>query len=720
MDINMQPSHYFRPTPIALFCSVLMCAPAFATDKSEAKELEILTVVGTQSEPMSYKASDMSTATGMNLSFLETPQSVTAVTAKAINDQQLNSVIDVMTSVAGVNARPSDNDRYSVSARGISVSSILYDGVPTTYDTRFNYGDNLMDSALYERVEIVRGATGLMLGAGSPSAAINLVRKRPTTNFQGNISISGGSWDMLRSVIDLSGGLNQNASVRGRIVLAYQDKDSWQDRYEQQRQTLYGILEADLGTNTLLTLGSDFQHTKPEGTMSGGLPLFYSDGNRTDYDRHVSTAPSWASAETNALNSFVTLEHHFNSDWRLKGSYIYGDNSLEYDVLWPTGNPDPVSNEGMIPGSMAFIDGSRTQHTIDLKLTGSFNAFGRNHQLVAGTNQQEQNFANPYYSALGPKPTLGDFSKSNFDYPRPQWSDEVLYGSWGETTQQAVYVASQLELSTALSVVLGGRLDNWETDQDNFGATHDYKIDNEFTGYLGLTYALSEAYALYANYTDIFTPQSKVKTDGSYLDPIKGINYEAGIKATLFGDALDLSLAGFEIRQDNVGEQTGETLPNSTIPIYRGVDDTQTRGFEFEANGSINKNWDIYLGYTQFETEDPYGERINTINPEQQLKLFTGYEFDGWLNGLRIGAGVNWQSHIYNQVSKPDNSTAEVEQGSYALVKLMARYKINKQLSLRANLDNALDKSYYSQLGFYNQFQYGAPRNFSVTLSYRF
>ncbi len=186
MDTNMQTLNGFRPTPIALLCSVLLSAPVFAADKSETqeKEMEVLTVVGAKSQPMSYKASDMSTATGMKLSFLETPQSVTAVTAKAIEDQQLNSVIDVMTSVAGINARPSDNDRYSISARGISVSSILYDGVATTYDTRFNYGDNLMDSALYERIEVVRGATGLMLGAGSPSAAINLVRKRPTAEFQ--------------------------------------------------------------------------------------------------------------------------------------------------------------------------------------------------------------------------------------------------------------------------------------------------------------------------------------------------------------------------------------------------------------------------------------------------------------------------------------------------------------------------------------------------------
>ncbi|MGT0150613.1 TonB-dependent siderophore receptor [Vibrio metschnikovii] len=173
---------------------------------------------------MSYKVSDMNTATGMQLSFLETPQSVTTVTEKAIEDQQLNSVIDVMTSVVGINARPSDNDRYSVSARGIPVNSILYDGVATTYDTRFNYGDNLMDTALYERIEVVRGATGLMLGAGSPSAAINLVRKRPTADFQGRVSLSSGSWDMRRGVVDLSGGLNQDATLRGRMIVVYQDE----------------------------------------------------------------------------------------------------------------------------------------------------------------------------------------------------------------------------------------------------------------------------------------------------------------------------------------------------------------------------------------------------------------------------------------------------------------------------------------------------------------
>ena len=132
------------------------------------------------------------------------------------------------------------------------------------------------------------------------------------------------------------------------------------------------------------------------------------------------------------------------------------------------------------------------------------------------------------------------------------------------------------------------------------------------------------------------------------------------------------------------------------------------------------EQWNVYFGYSQFETEDPDGEKVTTTSPKHQVKLFTTYELDNWVNGLQLGAGVNWQSEIRRDVTKPDRSSVEVSQQSYGLVRLMARYNVNDQLTLRANLDNAFDKRYYSQLGFYNQFQYGAPRNFSITAQYSF
>ena len=711
--------------PELILCSAILSMPyAYAdasdTQKKSTKDIEIINVVGAKDlHDNRYKTQAMSTATGLDLSYLETPQSVTSVTSQMMHDQQLNSVIEAMTSVAGINARPMDNDRYSISSRGIAVTSILYDGVPTTYDTRFNYGDNLIDTAIYERVEVVRGATGLMTGAGNPSAAINLIRKRPTQEFMGSTSVSVGSWNNLRGMVDLSSGLNDSGSIRGRVVAAYQDKESFQDRYEQQRTTLYGIVETDITDSTLLTLGVDYQDTTPEATMSGGLPLFHSDGSRTDYDRATSTAPDWASAHTQGLNTFASLEHRFDNGWELKGTYSYGDNSLKYDVLWATGYPDPVTNLGATAGSIAYVDGSRTQHNLDLRAQGMFALFGQEHQLTFGWTGQRQEFANPYYYPTAAVPPLGDFRDPNFQYPKPQWKETHTTGSFGETEQSAAYVATQLNLTDALALLAGLRLNQWQTDQDNFGSMYDFKVDNELTTYFGLTYALGEQYSLYASYTDIFAPQTLQRIDASYIDPVKGKNYEAGIKASLMDESLDMSLSVFEIRQDNVGERTGDVLPGTTIPVYREVNGTKTQGFEFESTGKITDDWNIYFGYTQFSTDDPKGNRINTTSPRQQLKLFTTYTFSGDWNKLQLGAGVNWQSRVYQTVNSP-LGRVEVEQDSYALASLMVSYAFTEQLKLSANVHNALDKTYYSQVGQYSQFQYGTPRSVSVNVDYRF
>ncbi|MFP3355531.1 TonB-dependent siderophore receptor, partial [Pseudoalteromonas sp. SIMBA_153] len=77
--------------------------------------------------------------------------------------------------------------------RGLSITSIPSDGLAPTYDPCFHYGDKLTAPATYDRIELVRGATGLMLGAGNTSAALNLIRKRPTATPQINLTASLGS-----------------------------------------------------------------------------------------------------------------------------------------------------------------------------------------------------------------------------------------------------------------------------------------------------------------------------------------------------------------------------------------------------------------------------------------------------------------------------------------------------------------------------------------------
>ena len=703
----------------ATYCSVisiLLCGLSANANAEAKKDIEKLTVVGEQQS--GYKVSSMSSATGLDLSHLQTPQSAIAITSEFMADQQLNSAIAAITSVTGINAREADNGKYSISARGIGVTSILYDGVATTYDTRFNYGDNLTDTAIYERIEIVRGATGLMLGAGNPSAAINLIRKRPTVQKQVKFSASVGSWQNYRGVIDASGSLNNNESVRARAVVAYQDQQSYQDRFSQSRSTLYGIIEADLTDNTLFTFALDTQKTTPKGTMSGGLPIFYSDGSRTNYARETSTAPNWSSSKTKALNSFIKLEHYFNTDWQLSASYIYGNNDLDYDVFWATGNPDSQTNIGMVPGSLNYIDANRKQRTYEIELTGRFDWFGQNHQLLFGYNDQEQDFSTPYFAAQQQSTVIGDFSAVDYDYPKPTWQDTPAFGSYGTTQQSALYFATQLNLTNDLSLILGSRLNQWQTAQDNFGSVHDYELDNELTNYLGATYALNQHWALYGNYTDIFTPQSRVDENGNYLAPIQGKNYELGIKASLLNERLDVSLSGFEIHQDNWGEYTGETIADTLQAIYQPIDGTVTEGFELELNGALSDAWNAYFGYTRSEGKRPDGSPLNTTNPKDQFKLFTSYQLSDSLQGVKIGGGYRWQSRSYDEVKNPVFGAVEVEQAAYGVASLMASYQINQQLAVSLNIDNVFDKTYYNQIGFYNQYRYGSARKFSLQLNY--
>src|SRR5690606_32781951 len=111
--------------------------------------------------------------------------------------------------------------------RGFEVSNFQIDGVGLPFATGDQLGD--IDTALFDRVEVLRGANGLMSSTGNPSATVNFVRKRPTAGFQASGGLTLGSWQQRRVDADVAGALNASGSVRGRLVLAAENKDSYLD-----------------------------------------------------------------------------------------------------------------------------------------------------------------------------------------------------------------------------------------------------------------------------------------------------------------------------------------------------------------------------------------------------------------------------------------------------------------------------------------------------------
>ena len=129
------------------------------------------------------------TATGLGLTLKETPQSVSVMTEQRIQDQSLDTVVDTIKNTIGVSHSAWDNVRNELQARGFKIENYQIDGVPMAWSILGDSGETIADVSIYERVEFVRGSTGLLTGTGDPSGSINLVRKQAdSVDFNGHVS----------------------------------------------------------------------------------------------------------------------------------------------------------------------------------------------------------------------------------------------------------------------------------------------------------------------------------------------------------------------------------------------------------------------------------------------------------------------------------------------------------------------------------------------------
>ncbi|MCY1353078.1 Ferric-pseudobactin receptor [compost metagenome] len=679
-----------------------------------------------------YTTGASSTATKLNLSLRETPQSISVMTRQRIDDQGLASLTDVLEQTPGISVQHYDSERFNIWSRGYAIDSFQYDGVPTTLiPSTTATPQSLTDMALYDRIEILRGATGLLTGAGDPSGTVNLVRKRPTEQFQGYISGGLGSWDLYRSELDVAGPLTESGNLRGRAVGVYQQNNSYIDHYQQEKQVYYGVLEADLTDTTLLSLGVDYQKYAPRGVSYGSFPLFYSDGTQTDFSRSYNPATRWSHRDQDTLSTFYTLEQQLAGDWSLKlaANQLYStrDYSLA-SASW--GYPDKASGDGM----MLFGgngSGWQKQTGVDLLAQGPFRLFDREHELVVGYNWSKyEDHNDPDLDDLEGRP-VNIYTWDN-DTPRPI-SQGQLMDNDTFIRQSGAYLATRLKPTDALSLILGARVSDYKYKQTmdflvpafaDFSSTTRFKESGEVTPYAGVVYDLTAQHSLYASYTSIFQPQSERDRNGTPLQPREGDNYEVGLKSEFFAGLLNTSVALYEIKQDNLAvEDPGQTVPGTDgEPAYRAVKGAKTKGIDLEASGELAPGWNLSASYSHSITKDADGERINSVAPANMVKLWTTYRLPGDWQRLTVGGGANWQSGTHFTETPWDlGMRVKAKQEAYTVVNLMGRYQFSEQLSATLNVNNLFDKKYLSALDttFYGGY-YGEPRNLLLTGKYEF
>jgi outer-membrane receptor for ferric coprogen and ferric-rhodotorulic acid len=701
-----------------LVATLMLAIPylASAEESGHKEEVESLPEVKVTSQvekdrasekTKSYTVKSTSTATRLNTSIRETPQSISVVTREQLDDFRVLTVNDALSYATGIKVEQFETDRTEYTSRGFNITNFQVDGLSTPISfSGTNYGD--LDIATYDRIEVLRGANGLLTGPGNPSATINFIRKRATRDFQAKASASLGSWDNRRLDADISGALNGDGSVRARLVAAHQEKNSYLDRYSSTRDVVYGIIEADLTDNTSFSIGHTYQRNDASGNMFGGLSLLYSDGSKRPYKVSDSTAPSWSQRNVDTNISFAELTHYFNNEWKVKGQLTQKAVTSAGPHDYVSGSEDRTTGLGL--STNPFFYTFKTQdYVADIYANGPFELGGRRHELVVGTTLSRSNMREFSRSVAGVP--LDSFDAAG-DVPYPAFGAESKSSDYSTRTTN-IYTAAKLNPAEGLKVTVGGNLLSYKLDGNAYGVAQEAKEDNKFTPYVGVVYDLTNAHSLYASYAGIYRPQIERGANGKVLAPLEGKNHEMGVKSEWFNKALNSSFALFKTEQENQPVSIPSAPDN---PLYKGIEAT-SKGYEFDVSGEVNDHLSMSAGYTRLTSiKGQGGASANTFTPKHMAHLSVVYKLP-FVQNLKVGASVNWQSDIY-----VDIGTVRYEQDSYAVLNLMANYKIDKQWDVAVNLYNVTDEKYLSSFRYsaYGQAFYAAPFNGMATLTWKY
>lgn len=693
---------------------------------------------GTTEGTGSYTSRVTSIASKTDQSFREIPQSVSVITREQLDDRRLADIRDALAATPGITTSQLNFESSYFYARGFQIDSLSIDGGAPLNIASYTYSVN-QNMAFYDRVEVMRGASGLLGGVGDPGGIVNVVRKKPLAQPRLVLEQSLGRWNQYRTMVDATGPLAADGRVRGRAVLAYEDRDYHLDTVHNRAPQFYGVVEADLTADTLLTAGASHARQKRRGEGGGDVPR-YSDGSDIGLPRRTSFTQDWATGERNTTELFAQLEHHFANRWKLKLNLTHSKSDYAGTTAFNYGAVDRETGTGATWYGGGQYRYANTQDVADLSLAGTFGLVGRTHEFLVGLDRQKiKSFWNVGYAA-GVGTTPIDVWNPGAWNPVPAGPASRRYNPWGQE-QTGGYTMLRLHPRDDLHVILGARYARYKFDQvyealnDSTGAWElasgsRFSEPAKITPYAGVILDLNAQWSAYASYASILKPQALSKSGpppGDSLAPIKGKSYEAGLKGELADGRLNATLSVFRV------ERTGTAVVDTRYPsnheewsgncCYLPQGKVTARGLDIEVGGELRPGWQAAIGYTYASTRDASTDAAySSITPRHLLKLSTAYTLPGMQGRWRLGGSAHLQSRHYVRDTLYDADWNPVRQydfsqGGYTVWNGFVQYQIDPRWSLALNVNNLSDKVYYQTVGYATGGNfYGTPREWLLTL----
>ena len=699
-------------------------APTAAASAASAAErtMPSITIVGQAEQGATTEGSGSYTARKLTLgkgeqSMKDMPQSVSVLTRQRLDDQGITDLREAVNNVTGVVGVHGVGPGVVITARGFQIDQWQYDGVPIDRNTYAlgNWGQENM--VIYDRLEVLRGASSLLEGTGSPGGSVNLVRRRPLATRQVALTGRAGSWDHYGAQLDVSTPLNAQGSLRGRAIVDEDDSHSFIDQVWSRNRTVYAALDYDLGPATTVGLAVS-------NVNGRGRPMFiglarYADGGELGLPRSTYTGADWNRSKVEQTTVNLDLEHHFNSRWTFKTAAL-GVNERTNSTHQRMAGTIKADGSGSMYGDFS-TDFKNQKRGIDAFVRGKFDGLGIAQEVVMGASYVKFHSDDRYARAWTQGAQI-----FNINHHRP-WQDfdtiaarGVSSSSTYDMRQKGLYGTWNGQLTTHLKALLGGRFSWYDFEYAPKGGTADTtRVTAKFTPSAALMYALTPQWSTYASYAGVFQPQTNRNAAGQVLKPITGDSYEAGIKGELLDGKVNTSLAVFRYEhKDRAVNDYAAGFACDGWYCSRASGKVRSQGLEAEVSGEVARGLQLSAGYaytttTYLDDPDNKGEVFSTWTPKHMLRLWSGYTLPGEWSKFSVGAGVNMQSHTLDFGRSFDVA-------GFSLWNARLAWQATPQLSLAVNVNNLFDKRYvipsYNDTGGNNHF--GDPRNVQLTLKY--
>jgi iron complex outermembrane receptor protein len=699
-----------------LFCSALPTAhPAFAQDTNPGARLEAVTVTGTR---QAYQG---------DFNRLETPQaeqSIDAETLRASGAVNLSQALDLSASVARQNNFGGLWNAFAL--RGF----VGDENLPSNYLVNgFNAGRGFggpRDLSGIESVEVLKGPRAALFGRGEPGGTVNLVTKRPTFKTAGELRLSACSFETYRADADWTTPLSDAVAVR--LVGFAEDAGSFRDTVETRKYGMSPSLAWRISPQSRLVYELELSHQ--EIPFDRGVLAINGELGRIPPSRFLGE-PGDGPLKADVQGHQFEFQHDFSKDWSALVGFTMRKTSLEgfsTEAELAANRQRLLVDGRTLTRQRRFRDYDASYQVIRGEINGRFQLAGLQHRLIFGVDadrfENDQVFLRARAPTLASNPTAAQ--QQAIDIFNPVYGSYTLPTPTPLTnrveTQKSVgvFAQDQINLSERLQLRLGARFDDYrQTLLNRANNQTSSQKEARTSPQLGVVYRAGDALSLYATYGENFRPLSGADAQGNGFEPNQSTSVEAGAKFSLGG--IDGTVAVFQVKQKNI-----LVAADASAATQLAIGKARSQGLEIDLQGEITKDLSLWASYAYVDAKTsntfndpnfgvavPAGSRLlNVPKHTLSLQLVNSMAVAG--RGLQFGGGLLYVGQ------RSGEFTTNFKLPAYTVARAFAAYGLTKSTTLRLDVDNLFNETYYTNSFSALWVQPGTPRSARVSAAFKF